>query len=130
LKVADIPTLYIDGTKFNTLEGFYDHVSEALIPGHDWGHNLDAFNDILSGGFGTPKGGFRLIWLNSSKSRLDLGFGETVRQLQVRARNCHPTNIPDVLARLQKAQNSQGTTVYDWLLEILKEHSTIIVELQ
>ena len=51
------PTLEIDGTRFDTLEGFYDEVSRQLIPRSDWGRNLDAFNDILRGGFGTPEGG-------------------------------------------------------------------------
>lgn len=46
----------IDGARFTTLEGFYDEVSRVLIPGASWGHNLDAFNDILRGGFGTPPG--------------------------------------------------------------------------
>ena len=44
----------IDGKNFSTLEEFYDEISRVLIPGAQWGRNLDAFNDILRGGFGTP----------------------------------------------------------------------------
>ena len=47
----------IDGLEFHTLEEFYDVVSRVLIPNAYWGRNLDAFNDILRGGFGTPEGG-------------------------------------------------------------------------
>jgi Barstar (barnase inhibitor) len=43
------PTFEIDGLRFHTLEEFFDEVSEILIPGADWGRNLDAFNDILRG---------------------------------------------------------------------------------
>ena len=49
------PIYEIDGARFSTLEGFYNEISQALIPGVDWGHNLDAFNDILRGGFGHQK---------------------------------------------------------------------------
>jgi RNAse (barnase) inhibitor barstar len=70
---AGLPTLFIDGDRFSDLDGFYDEVSEHLIPGAEWGRNLDAFNDILRGGFGTPESGFHLRWLNSQKSRQELG---------------------------------------------------------
>lgn len=36
----------IDGAAFSTLEEFYSEVSRKIVPGADWGHNLDAFNDI------------------------------------------------------------------------------------
>jgi RNAse (barnase) inhibitor barstar len=67
------PVYEIDGSQFSTLEGFYDKVSQVLIPGANWGRNLDAFNDILRGGFGTPEGGFVLRWKNSKLSRERLG---------------------------------------------------------
>jgi RNAse (barnase) inhibitor barstar len=44
----------IDGSRFSTLEDFFEEISSVLIPGYSWGHNLEAFNDILRGGFGTP----------------------------------------------------------------------------
>ena len=31
----------IDGCDFATLEEFFDAVSRVLIPGAEWGHNLD-----------------------------------------------------------------------------------------
>jgi RNAse (barnase) inhibitor barstar len=71
----------IDGTRFSTLEEFYEEVSRVLIPGAYWGRNLDAFNDILRGGFGTREEGFVLVWKNSDLSRQRLGYPETVRQL-------------------------------------------------
>ena len=67
------PTYEIDGRRFATLDEFYEEISRVLIPGAKWGHNLDAFNDILRGGFGTPDGGFVLRWVNSDVSRQRLG---------------------------------------------------------
>ncbi len=38
----------IDGCDFATLEEFFDAVSRVLIPGAEWGHNLDAFDSVSS----------------------------------------------------------------------------------
>ena len=74
----------LDGSKVTSLDAFYDAISDTLIPGAYWGRNLDAFNDILRGGFGTPEGGFILRWANSGVSRERLGYAETVKQLEKR----------------------------------------------
>ena len=71
---ASMATEYVlDGSRITSLETFYDEVSRVLIPGRQWGRNLDAFNDILRGGFGTPDEGFTLKWSHSvvSKKKLD-----------------------------------------------------------
>lgn len=63
----------LDGARMTSPEAFYDEVSRVLIPGHGWGRNLDAFDDILMGGFGTPVEGFTIKWRNSEASRSTLG---------------------------------------------------------
>jgi RNAse (barnase) inhibitor barstar len=115
------PTLEIDGTHFDTLEGFYDEVSRQLIPSFDWGHNLDAFDDILHDGFGTPEG-FVLVWRYHDSSRASLGYDETVRQLRIRLGRCHPSNVPAVRADLETALRGEGPTVFDWLIEMIRVH--------
>ena len=112
----------IDGRDFNTLEEFYNIVSQRLIPGADWGRNLDAFNDILRGGFGTPQAGFVLRWVNSALSRDRLGYAETVRQLERRVNHCHPVNRAAVTAELQRARQGIGPTAFVWLVEIIRVH--------
>ena len=62
-------TYEIDGRDFSTLEEFLEVIGNVLIPEADWGRSLDAFHDILRGGFGTPEGGFRLRWKHSAVSR-------------------------------------------------------------
>ncbi len=59
----------IDGNRFSDLQGFHGEIGAVLIPGVAWGKNLDAFNDILRGGFGTPDEGFILVWENARRSR-------------------------------------------------------------
>jgi RNAse (barnase) inhibitor barstar len=112
----------IDGHDFATLEEFYGVVSRVLIPGAKWGHNLDAFNDILRGGFGTPEGGFILRWKNSAVSREQLGYPETVRQLDRRLTRCHPSNRQSVGEELDRARLGVGPTVFDWLVELIEIH--------
>jgi RNAse (barnase) inhibitor barstar len=112
----------INGKNISTLEDFYDEVSRVLIPGHEWGRNLDALNDILRGGFGTPDGGFILQWNNSSVSQERLGYGETARQLKMRAVSCHPSNRQHVAKELEEASSNRGPTVFDWLVEIIQNH--------
>lgn len=112
----------IDGEDFSTLEEFYDEISRVVIPGASWGRNLDAFNDILRGGFGTPDDGFVLRWKNHDLSRQRLAYPETVRQLEKRLERCHPANRETVRSALDLARAGHGPTVFDWLLEILAAH--------
>ena len=87
-----------------------------------WGRNLDAFNDVLRGGFGSPEDGFVLVWKNHLASRERLGYPETVRQLELKLQRCHPANDLDVQTELDAARRGEGPTVFDWMLEILKIH--------
>jgi hypothetical protein len=112
----------LDGTRFSTLEEFYAEVSRVVIPGSDWGRNLDAFDDILRGGFGTPDGGFTIRWLHHAVSAERLGYPETVRQLELRLAQCHPTSRSSVAEDLARARRGEGATVFDWLVEIIGCH--------
>jgi len=111
----------IDGSRFSTLEEFYDEIQRVLSLEH-WGRNLDAFNDILRGGFGTPEDGFALRWKNRQISRERLGYAETVRILEEGLRKCHPTNVAPVRAELEEAWLGSGSTVFDWLVQIIRIH--------
>ncbi|MEI8019041.1 MAG: inositol monophosphatase family protein [Schlesneria sp.] len=116
------PTYEIDGANFTTLEEFYDEIGRVLIPGKAWGRNLDALNDILRGGFGTPENGFVFRWKNSEQSRVRLGHAETVRQLEYRLKKCHHSNRSSVEHELKMARSGHGSTVFDWLVALIKDH--------
>jgi RNAse (barnase) inhibitor barstar len=125
------PVVTIESERFSDLEGFFEEVSRSLIPGASWGHNLDAFNDILRGGFGTPDegDGFVLRWEASDLSQERLGYAETIRQLERRLERCHFSNKPEVAEQLDAARRSKGATVFDWLVAIIEEHEDIDLEL-
>ena len=67
----------IDGESFKDIEGFYCEIDRLLTKNLSWktGHNLDAFNDLLRGGFGVHEYGepISIFWKNFSKSKKDLG---------------------------------------------------------
>jgi RNAse (barnase) inhibitor barstar len=104
------------------LEEFYDEIDRVFAPDIAWGRNLDAFEDLLRGGFGMPDNGFILRWENADLSRQSLSYAETIRQLQMRLRTCNVDFRPIVLEQLAAAQKSQGPTVFDWLVEIIRQH--------
>ena len=67
----------IDGRRFSNMAGFYDEVERVFTFGLDRknGRNLNAFNDILRGGFGRHEYGqpIHIQWLAYEKSVRNLG---------------------------------------------------------
>jgi hypothetical protein len=118
---ASLPEFVLDGTSFDDLAGFFTAITRTLsLPG--WGKNLDAFNDILRGGFGTPEGGFTLRWASSAISAQRLGWPETIRYTENKLTTCHPANIPRVQADLAAARRGQGHTLFDIITSIIRAH--------
>ena len=112
----------IDGAKFSTLEELARHFSEVVLEDYQWRGSLDAFNDVLRGGFGTPLGGYILRWENSELSRQKLGYAETTRRLETILSNCHPTSATWVRQELEQAKAEQGKTLFDEIIEIIRVH--------
>jgi RNAse (barnase) inhibitor barstar len=117
------PVIEIDGRAFDDLPGFYDEVSLKLLsPGQVWGRNLDALNDLLRGGFGTPEGGFVLRWRHSERSRECLGQSAMVRHLEAVLARCHPSSVPALQERLEVARRGEGASLFDELVSIFRRH--------
>jgi len=112
----------LDGNAFATLDEFSQHFSERVLSDHSWRGNLNAFNDILRGGFGTPEGGFVLVWRDHMLSRARLGHEEMARRLELVRQTCDPSNIAGVDAQLAAARQGLGPTLFDLLVEIIREH--------
>ena len=120
--MSSLKVYTIDGSNFKNLEGFYDEISRVLIPGFDWGHNLDAFNDILRGGFGTPDEGFAFKWINADMSKDRLGYPETMKYLEKQLATCHASNREYVAEELEIARDGGGKTVFHLIVEIIRDH--------
>jgi Barstar (barnase inhibitor) len=117
----DLPVLVIDGANFSDFDGFAREFSRLLCD-YTWRGNLDAFNDLLRGGFGTPEHGWVLRWLNSESSRAALGYEETTLRLEGLLLTCHPSQRSIIQARISRARRGEGPTLFDEIVDIIRVH--------
>ncbi|NES31235.1 barnase inhibitor [Micromonospora terminaliae] len=120
-KSDELPVLIIDGATFSDFDGFGREFSRLLC-NYTWRGNLDAFNDILRGGFGTPENGWVLRWLNSESSRAALGYQATAQRLEQLLLTCHPSNRAYIELRLGRARRGEGQPLFDEIVEIIRDH--------
>lgn len=126
--------IIIDGTRFSTLVEFYDEVERKLTKGLGWkiGRNLDAYNDVLRGGFGVHEYGEAIVihWIHSEVSRQHLGQAATEKYTEAMLGTCHPDNIPYVQEELEKVRKGEGQMLFDLIVEITtgQEHVTLLLE--
>jgi RNAse (barnase) inhibitor barstar len=121
--------IIIDGNNFSNLEEFYNEVEARLTKGLDWkiGRNLDAYNDVLRGGFGVHayEEKIRIKWINSAKSKADLGQDETVNYLGEMLTKCHPSNRSSVKKTLEEMKHGNGEILFDTIISITRGHEHI-----
>ncbi len=118
----------IDGNNFDSLEAFYDEANKVLCPNFkEFGRNFDAFNDILRGGFETFEYDeeIDLIWKNAIKSKENLGYAETLNLLKKQLLHCHESNQNTIKENMKNVKESKGQTIFDILIEIIKENENI-----
>ncbi|MCX2947718.1 hypothetical protein [Lentzea sp. NEAU-D7] len=118
---GELPVLVVDGALFTDFDGFAREFTK-LLDDYTWEGNLDAFNDILRGGFGTPDLGWVFEWRNSARSRVALGHPATVEWLEDTLRGCHPTHRDRLRARIEAARRGEGPTLFDRIVEIIGHH--------
>jgi hypothetical protein len=121
-------TFVISGNNFSTLNEFYDEVQKVLTNNFkEFGRNLNAFNDILRGGFGRYEYGEKitLIWENSNKSKLDLGYPETIKYREYNLIQVHPSNIDSARKWLEQAEKGESQTLFDILIKIIQDNDNV-----
>jgi RNAse (barnase) inhibitor barstar len=125
--------IVLNGSKISSLDTFYDEVESKLTKDLDGetGRNLDAFNDVLRGGFGVYEyeEPIKLIWKNSNESQQKLGWDETVKYISAKLKTCHPTNIQSVKDDLDLAQQHKGQTLFELIVDIIRTHQHIKLHL-
>lgn len=124
--------LFIDGNLISDIPSFYEEINRVFMAEEDWklGNSLDAFNDLLYGGFGAIEGGepVTLVWQQMEKNRLDLGY-EVTRQYYEEKFLAHSAFNKDYFReKLEALNNGTGQTYFDMLLEIIADHPNIRVE--
>ena len=126
--MAEKPIYTIDGANFGDFAEFIEECNRVFIRafGGEWSGNLDAFNDYFNWG----DGDYILVWKNSEKSRVDLGYPAMADWLERNSQRCHPSNVQSVLQRLSMARHQRGPTLFDWLLEIIREQPNVELRLE
>jgi RNAse (barnase) inhibitor barstar len=70
-----VKRIIINGSNISDAETFFNEIDNVLTKDLDWetGHNLNAFNDLLMGGFGVTdyEESFILIWKDYCKTTLE-----------------------------------------------------------
>lgn len=113
---TQVPTYVIDGSKARTWPEIVASIN-AFIPGSEWqGNSLDALDDILYGGYGTPEK-FVVVWKASEVSRQALGLDETRSYFK---------NMPTAYT-LNAAGKTEprSKTLFETLVEIFEGHDNI-----
>ena len=87
-----IPFVYeIDGNRMTDREAFFEEIENRMTDASDFrmGHNLDAFADVLGGGFGKHSFGdpFCILWRNFRKSTEILGQDFVMKTVKIMLSN-------------------------------------------
>ena len=121
--------IIINGDVISDIPSFYREINRVFMAGEDWqlGDSLDAFNDLLYGGFGVIRNNepVVLLWKNIERSRTALGYAVTKRYYEEKLLPDSPFNKEHFREKLDALNNGTGQTYFDILLEIIAAHPNI-----
>jgi RNAse (barnase) inhibitor barstar len=121
--------IIIDGNRITSIASFYEEINRVFMTGEDWqlGNSLDAFNDLLYGGFGAIKSHepVTILWKNMDKSRQALGDAATRQYYEEKLLPESPFDKAYFREKLQALKEGKGPTYFDLLLEIIADHPDI-----
>lgn len=121
--------IIINGNNIHDIPSFYEEINHLFMVGEDWklGQSLDAFNDLLYGGFGTIKGKekVKIQWINIAKSREDLGLEVTLSYYQEKLASPSTFNIQWVNEKISALEKGEGQTYFEIIMEIISDHPNI-----
>jgi RNAse (barnase) inhibitor barstar len=131
--------LIIDGNNFSNAKELDLEFKKILTKDIDWinysesnGLNLDSLNDFLQGGFGVFEvdDSIKITWLHSQKSKDDLGKDETITYLKQILVKSHPSAHEKIEQQIKLMEVDQGKTLFDMVVEVIKEHDHIELVLE
>jgi len=124
-----VKTIIIDGSRIKDIPSFYDEINRVFMVEVDWklGPSLDAFNDMLYGGYGeiNENEPIRLIWENYQKNKEDLGLELTKNYYEDKLNYPSTFNVEFVKEKLYELANGTGKTYFEIILEIIADHKNI-----
>lgn len=122
-------TFIINGNNFSDLQGFYDEVVNVLTKNFTdkFGRNMNAFDDILLGGFCKFEYQEKIIfiWKNAKKSQKDLGWPETIKYIENKLKRCNSRNLKSIENDLKLAKEGKGQTLFEIIVDKIKKQKHI-----
>ncbi|MBD2753898.1 barstar family protein [Spirosoma validum] len=126
-----VKQIEIEGNAINDIASFYAEINRVLMVGESWliGHSLDAFDDLLYGGYGVLQGAesVELVWQHMDHSRKALGYQTTRAYYLDKLRPGSPYNKKLFTEKLEALESGRGETYFDSIMSILAEHPSIRV---
>ena len=121
--------IIVEGSQMTDIPAFYKEINRVFMSEEDWtlGPSLDAFNDLLYGGYGIlqedPQ--VTLVWKDYQKSKEALGYLETQKYYQAKLAPGSPFDKARFQQQLKDLNAGVGKTYFDLLMEIIKAHPNI-----
>jgi hypothetical protein len=119
----------IKGGYISGISTFYQEINRVFMQDENWkiGESLDAFNDLLYGGFGSIKNNesTTLVWKDMEVTRNALGYEATRKYYLNKLLPNSPFNKEHFRIKLDELESGKGKTYFDIILEIIAEHSNI-----
>lgn len=126
-----VKQLAIEGNAINDIASFYEEINRVFMVGESWtiGHSLDAFNDLLFGGYGALQGAqsVGIRWHHMDHSRTALGYQTTRAYYLDKLRPGPPYTKQLFEEKLAALESDSGETYFDSILTILAEHTSVRV---
>lgn len=127
----DLKQITICGTNIIDIATLYKEINRVFMQNEDWkiGESLDAFNDLLYGGFGEISGNepVQLIWENFEFNQNALGLQTTIGFYEKKLLQPEIFNASFSRKKLEELSNGNGQTYMEIILEIIGEHQNIIL---
>lgn len=124
-------TLTIRGRYIRDIPSFYAEVNRVFMADEDWklGESLDAFNDLLFGGYGVIAGPelVELVWEDIEASRAALGIETTRTYLTAKLRQPELYSVSIIHQQLDQLEKGNGSTYFDTILNIIRDYLNINV---
>ncbi|CCH51388.1 putative barnase inhibitor [Fibrisoma limi BUZ 3] len=126
-----VKQIAIEGNAINDIASFYEEINRVFMMEESWtiGPSLDAFNDLLYGGYGALQGAqwVELFWRHMDHSHKALGYQTTRNYYLDKLRPGSPYNRKLFAEKLGALDSGHGETYFDSVMAILAEHPRIRV---
>ncbi|MBD1426038.1 barstar family protein [Sphingobacterium arenae] len=124
-------TIYLEGATITDITSFYRQVNAQLMQDEDWqlGENLDAFDDLLYGGYSKWKDydQLEIIWTDIAVSERGLGRETTKTYYESKLGENSPYNQDLAREKIKRLEAGKGQTYFDILMEIIESHRDKVI---